>query len=126
SLVHNSLMIAGEHFDIDLCEKLINAFVKQQAKRYLPVMLTTLSKETGLAFASVTVREQKRIWGSCSIEKNINLNYRLILQPESSMRYVMIHELCHTRHMNHSKRFWNLVEKFDPDWREHRRRLKNG
>lgn len=118
------LIIAGELFDPDLCHKLVNRFIKLRAKIVLPIELEQVSQEIGLSYSSVTVREQKRVWGSCSAQKSINLNYKLILLPANLMRYVLIHELCHTKHLDHSERFWKLVEKFDPNWREHRRLLK--
>ena len=62
---------------------------------------------------------------SCSSKQNINLNYKLLFFPDKVVRYVFIHELCHTQEMNHSALFWNLVERCDPAYQQHRQVLKN-
>lgn len=95
------------------------------AKHILVPWLGVVSEQTGLVYNKVTVRRQKTRWGSCSSLKNINLNRCLVfLQPEL-VRYLMVHELCHTRHMNHSSRFWSLVEKHVPDYRQCDKRINN-
>ncbi|HZK03488.1 MAG TPA: M48 family metallopeptidase [Bacteroidaceae bacterium] len=81
------------------------------AKRVLPEKLFRLSKKHGLPFNKVTVRRSRTRWGSCSTKKNISLSCYLVLLPDHLVEYVMIHELCHTIEMNHSDRFWALVEK---------------
>ncbi|MBL7988271.1 MAG: M48 family metallopeptidase [Chlorobi bacterium] len=68
-------------------------------------------------YGNVTIRDQKTKWGSCSKQGNISLNWRLILFPEEVRRYIVIHELCHLQHFDHSPKFWSLVEHFDPDFR---------
>lgn len=72
----------------------------------------------------VVIKNQKTIWGSCSKKGNINLNWRLVMAPIDIIDYVVIHELCHLRIMNHSKDFWNLVESILPDYYEKRNWLK--
>ncbi len=71
----------------------------------------------GLAVRRVTIRDQKSRWGSCSSKGTISLNWRLIQTPASVSEYVILHELAHLRHMNHSTRFWQEVEKLCPDYR---------
>lgn len=65
----------------------------------------------------VTIRNQKKRWGSCGGGRRINLNYQLYYLPDALRDYVVIHELAHCRHMNHSKEFWQEVEKYCPDYR---------
>ena len=65
----------------------------------------------------MTVRRQRTRWGSCSSRGTISLNVCLLFQRPEVVRYLMIHELCHRRHMNHSKRFWSLVTSFEPGWK---------
>lgn len=77
-----------------------------------------------LPFSNFSIREQSTRWGSCSVEKNISLNQQLMFLPYELVRYVIIHELCHTKELNHSKRFWHLVEKHDPNWQAHRKALR--
>ena len=67
--------------------------------------------------ARITVRDQRTRWGSCSTRRNVNLNWRLIMSPPSALEYVVIHELAHLRHPNHSDAFWNEVATYCPDYR---------
>ena len=79
---------------------------------------------TGGTYTSVTVRDQKTRWGSCSSKKNLNFNYRLAYMPQEILDYVVVHELAHLRHMDHSREFWACVERYLPDYRERRAWLK--
>lgn len=78
----------------------------------------------GVSPAKITIREQKTRWGSCSGKGSINLNWRLIMAPIGILDYVLIHELCHMKEMNHSKSFWNHVKSILPDYSERRKWLK--
>lgn len=80
---------------------------------------------TGGSFTSITIRDQKTRWGSCSSRGTLSFNYRLVFAPPAVLDYVAVHELCHLTHMNHSKEFWNLVGSVMPDYRAHRRWLKD-
>lgn len=79
--------------------------------------LQPLSRDIGIDFARMSVRRQRTRWGSCSTRGTISLNVCLMFQRPEVVRYLMIHELCHRRHMNHSRRFWSLVASFEPDWK---------
>jgi len=72
----------------------------------------------------VKIRDQSSRWGSCSWKGNLNFSYKLVLLPEHLADYVVVHELCHLREMNHSPRFWALVSQTVPDYRAKRRELK--
>ena len=87
------------------------------ATRELRPRLDALSRETGIDFARLSVRRQRTRWGSCSNKGTISLNVCLMFQRPAVVRYLMVHELCHRRHMNHSKRFWSLVGSFQPEWK---------
>ena len=76
------------------------------------------------AAAHLTLREQSSRWGSCSSQGNLNFNWRLVHAPTPVIDYVIIHELAHRTHMDHSRRFWNLVAEYDPAYLEHRGWLK--
>ncbi len=101
----------------------LRQWTRKQAWALLPPMLKQLSIACGLAYKKVSIRSQKTRWGSCSSHGTISLNDQLVFVPEATVRYLMIHELCHTRHMNHSVNFWRLVENFYPDYRYHERVL---
>jgi predicted metal-dependent hydrolase len=79
--------------------------------------LEALADELGIGFARMHLRRQRTRWGSCSAAGTISLNLCLMFQRPAVVRYLMIHELCHRRHMNHSERYWRLVESFEPGWR---------
>jgi predicted metal-dependent hydrolase len=70
----------------------------------------------GVDFTGPRIADQKSLWGSCSPDGLISLNWRLVMAPREVLRYVVVHELCHRRHLNHSQRFWNLVERQMPDY----------
>lgn len=109
--------------EVEVRKKLKN-WLRSQARKHLVPALKSLSQELGLDYAKTSIRNQKTRWGSCSSRGMISLNYRMILLPAELVRYLLIHELCHTKHMNHSKRYWALVETFDPDFRQHEKALK--
>ena len=78
----------------------------------------------GVTVGYVTVKNQKTRWGSCSAKGNVNFNYQLAFLPDELLDYVVIHELAHRRHMNHSRAFWAEGEKYCPDYLERREQLK--
>jgi predicted metal-dependent hydrolase len=92
-------------------------WVTHLARQELSHRLRPLAAELGIDYSRMTVRRQRTRWGSCSTRGNISLNVCLLFQRPEVVRYLMIHELCHRRHMNHSKRFWSLVASFEPGWK---------
>lgn len=103
----------------------LQRWLSQLAKECLIPWLAEVSSEISLPFAGATVRAQKSRWGSCSSRKQINLNRALMFVSAEAVRYLLIHELCHTLHMNHSARYWALVARFDPDHRRHEAELRH-
>ena len=97
---------------------------KRLAKELLLKKCRYFAERMGVSYGTVTVREQKTRWGSCSAKGNLNFNWRLLLMPERVMDYVIVHELAHRREMNHSAAFWQIVETYLPDYRERRQWLK--
>lgn len=92
----------------------------------LGARLATVARELGLGFSRIQVRRQRTRWGSCSASGTISLNVCLMFLEPAVVRYLFVHELCHTRHMNHSPRFWALVEHHEPDYRRLDRELLRG
>ena len=86
--------------------------------------LRTVWNTTGGHYTSITIRDQKTRWGSCSSRGTLSFNYRLIYGPAGPLDYVVVHELCHLTHMNHSKDFWNMVERIMPDYRIYKQWLR--
>jgi hypothetical protein len=97
---------------------------RARAKRELPPRVFELAARHGLDVARISVRNQRWRWGSCSRAGHICLNWRLVDMPESIRDYVIIHELMHLRRMDHSPRFWKLVEQACPDYQTARRWLR--
>jgi len=98
----------------------IERFYRAQAQHYLPMRAEELAHKHGFKFARVRIKNQKTRWGSCSAKRNINLNMRLMMAPDGAIDYVIIHELCHLRELNHSAAFWALVESYCPEFRHWR------
>ena len=102
---------------------LLNKWLTAKAKSTLPIWLEEVSAETGLTYTKLSVRAQKTRWGSCSHKKHINLNRALMFLPEDLVRYLMIHELSHTVHLNHSRAFWALVARWAPQYQRYEKLL---
>ena len=90
--------------------------IEARCRYYAPVM--------GVSYGTVTIREQKTRWGSCSAKGNLNFNWKLVLMPPEILDYVVVHELAHRIQMNHSAAFWAEVGKILPDYKERRQWLK--
>jgi predicted metal-dependent hydrolase len=99
-------------------------FYHQQAKQLVPDRLQIWSQQMGLIPKKLTLKNQKTRWGSCSSEGNLNINWRLVAAPIEILDYVIVHELAHLRFMNHSKHFWDLVERHEPEYRVREKWLK--
>ena len=106
-------------------ESYLKAFAIAYAKHNLPPYLKQVSIECGLLYQACNIRQPKTRWGSCSAKHDIMLNSGLVLFDEAIVRYLCVHELAHTQHFDHSARFWELVQKFDPNHKVHRQILKN-
>jgi predicted metal-dependent hydrolase len=105
--------------------QLLRHWLRCKAKQELPPMLRATAAKYGFDYAKASIRSQKSRWGSCSSRGTISLNDQLMFIPPDTVNYLLIHELCHTRHMNHSARFWQLVESCCADFRQHEMVLGN-
>ena len=95
-----------------------------KAKETIPPRVAAFAAQLGVTFGRITIRAQKTRWGSCSVQGNLNFNCLLMLAPEAVLDYVIVHELCHRKQMNHSAQFWAEVERILPDYTEPRNWLK--
>lgn len=103
----------GEEFNVN---QVLKAWLRSKASERIKSVTQEEARAIGVRPKRVSVREQKTKWGSCTAEGNISFNWRLILFPPRILRYVVVHELCHLRHFNHSPRFWRLVEQHSPEY----------
>ena len=105
-------------------EKAVRPFFERTRCLFLPDEVFELSRRTGMMPADVSVRDFKARWGCCDADGRIRLNWRLVMLPPALREYVLIHELCHLKEMNHSAAFWKLVGKHCGDYPQRRRLLK--
>lgn len=122
---HQQLVVMGNIQHKKNCKKLLATWVKKMAELHLPITLKEISLAMKLSYTRVSIRGQQTRWGSCSHDKTISLNYKLLFLPLHLMEHVLIHELCHLVHLDHSEKFWRLVAKFDAKWEENRRALRS-
>ncbi len=96
----------------------------EKALEYIPKRVSYFAKQIGVTYGRITIRNQKTRWGSCSSKGNLNFNCLLMLTPPEVIDYVVVHELCHRKEMNHSKAFWAEVENVLPDYKKQVKWLK--
>ncbi|PIP31739.1 hypothetical protein COX24_01950 [bacterium (Candidatus Gribaldobacteria) CG23_combo_of_CG06-09_8_20_14_all_37_87_8] len=97
---------------------------KQMAEKFIQERVLALNKNYGFTFQRVCVKNQKTRWGSCSKKGNLNFNYKILFLPQELSDYIVVHELCHLKELNHSKKFWKLVAQSTPDYLKRRKILK--
>lgn len=111
----HGLILRGPVKDAGDCRDLLRGWLQRKARVELSPWLQRLSQKCDLAYSRLSVRGQTSRWGSCSSKQSISLNYKLLFLPPHLVDYVLLHELCHTVHMNHSKTYWQLVEQYYPE-----------
>lgn len=121
----NTLVIFGDISKTIICKKLLIKWLRLIAIDHLTKAVKNLSATTHLSYKSVTIRNQSSRWGSCSQDKSINLNFKLLFLPENLVHHVILHELCHTVYFDHSPKFWQLLKKFDPQSDTHKKTIKD-
>ncbi len=102
----------------------LEKWYRSEAEYMIRQLTVQYSRLMALNYHRIIMKGQKTLWGSCSRQRNLNFNWRLIMAPEPVIIYVVVHELAHLKHMNHSQKFWQLVEKYCPDWHDHRSWLR--
>ncbi len=105
-------------------KKIVEGWYKEKSLDYLVSRTSGLARKMCINYSGVKVKNFKRRLGSCSHKGEIVYNWRIIMSPKHIIDYIIIHELCHTVHFNHSKKFWNLVKEFSPSYQEHKVWLK--
>ena len=120
----NCLLVLTAMTDADTLKKALKSWYVQQAKQIIPKRVAYYAEQMGEAYGDIRIKDVKSRWGSCSSKRNLNFNWRLVLAPMEMLDYVVVHELCHLKEMNHSPAFWRLVEAVLPDYKKRRAWLK--
>lgn len=128
----NKAVLAGETLEL-VCKEIseqqrfknLRRWLVAQARKNFTTRLNAISNTTGLKWNRLSIRGQKTRWGSCSAAGNLSLNFTLLFLPSNLVDHVLLHELVHTREMNHSSRFWALMKEFDAKCDQHRKELRN-
>lgn len=98
--------------------------ITKKAKKIIPIKVAYFADKMGVSYGRISIRHQRTRWGSCSSEGNLNFNALLMLMPNELVDYVVVHELAHRKELNHSKRFYGVVESFLPDYKNREAQLK--
>lgn len=102
---------------------LVTQWLRDKAAEVLPQKTKAWAEKIGVEYNRVFLKDQRTLWASCSSQKNINYSYRIVKMPPVVQDYLVIHELCHLKFMNHGEEYWALVGQFSPDYKLHRRWL---
>ncbi len=121
----NRLHVLGDTGDVEACRTAVRRWLNRKARAHFEPRLRALSQEHGFRIARVSVRSQRTRWGSCSRQGTVSLNLKLLFVPPELVRHVMLHELCHTVHMDHSRAFRALLTRYEPDSREMEKAVRN-
>ncbi|MDO8743170.1 MAG: DUF45 domain-containing protein [Candidatus Azambacteria bacterium] len=98
---------------------------RDKAQTLVEERIGHFNKRYGFCYNKIKIKNQKTCWGSCSKKRNLNFNYKILFLSEKTRDYIIAHELCHLKELNHSRNFWGLVAKTFPEWREIKKELKN-
>lgn len=123
--MENKLVVYTNSDDQELIRTLVNKWYRLRAQEIINERVRSYSQFIKENVKSVTIRNQKTRWGSCTSGRGLNFNYRLVMMPPEILDYVIVHELCHLKHMNHSKEFWSEVERILPDMKIRKKWLKD-
>ncbi len=102
----------------------LEQWYRMQATQLIGEKANKLAADLGLKYGRLTIRGQRTRWGSCSPTGNLSFNWKLMMAPELVIDYVILHELAHLKELNHTKRFWQLVGQYCPEWHEHKKWLR--
>lgn len=120
------LMVSGPLVDKAAVFDVLRRFTARKAREFVLPRLDRMSRHLKMSYEALRVRRQKTRWGSCSSRGTISVNAKLLFLPVELVDHLLLHELCHTRHMNHSRQYWGLVEEHEPDFERLERELSRG
>ncbi len=117
-ILHNGKTKVSKHL-------VYHAWLRTEAKKYITKETERIASENGFTYNKISIKDMTSRWGSCSAKKNLSFNLKLMYFKPKIIEYVIVHELCHLKEMNHSKNFWLLVENIIPNYKIYRKQLKN-
>ena len=123
-LVKHKLLLNMPEGNVTTEKNIFDEWLRGKAKEYIPERVKVLAGRNGFDFNKITIRGQKSRWGSCSKNSNLSFNFKIMSYEKGAIDYIIIHELCHLKEMNHSGKFWQLVESYMPDYKKYRNILK--
>lgn len=118
------LLVVSFSSEKEVIKEAIIRWYREQAREILTDKTTYFQRFVGEPVGEIRIKEQKSRWGSCSGKGNLNFNWKIIMAPDEIIDYLVVHELCHLLHMNHSKEFWSSVEAILPDYKIREKWLK--
>ncbi len=118
------IQVNGSELTPDVCREAICGCLRKYAHTYLHERTATWSEALGISYNRLAIKDTKTRWGSCSAQGNLNLHWKLVLLPVALSDYVIVHELCHRRQMNHSRLFWEEVARVLPDYQKRKQYLR--
>jgi len=129
--VIGDVVVEGESFVVRIGDRkrvspatCLDSWMRLSAEAIISTRTRELAAVMGVEVSRIAVKDQKSLWGSCSVKKNVNFSWRLIKAPPSVLDYLIVHELAHLVHMDHSDEFWAVVEKHCPDYKNQRKWLR--
>lgn len=125
SVQDDKLIVRTSCLKPDFIEDCVRRWCRKAARPIIYLKVEAYARRLKVDYERISIKEQKSLWGSCSAKGNLNFNWKLVLAPPEVLDYVVVHELCHLKEMNHSPAFWELVEQIIPDYKEKRKWLKD-
>lgn len=119
-----TLTVCGPVEDTARCRRTLLRWLRRAGHAYLAELTASIASSNGFKPGTIVIRAQRTRWASCSRRGTLSLNVRLLFIAPELARHVLVHELCHTKHMDHSQKFWACVALHDAEWKDHRRRLR--
>jgi hypothetical protein len=123
-ITEDVLLVNSPVQDKEAIKKLVELWYRQEAKLLINSRIKFYQPQIPIVPNRVVIKEQKTRWGSCSSKHNLNYNFKTVMAPLPVLDYIVVHEMCHLVHLNHSREFWNLVESIIPEYRQHKEWLK--
>ena len=123
-LEEDRMLVHTPSRDAECLREAVERWLIRQAHMILPVRVMHFQQSTGGNVNEIHIKDQKTRWGSCSSKRNLNFNWRLVMAPPEVLDYVVVHELSHLTHMNHSRDFWELVGQVMPEYKQMRKWLR--